>query len=67
MRHVLRFVESRMFVPIEHRPYGIPASESIALRRSRFLDRTFDNRARIADTPDQDQPYGRPVSEETVE
>ena len=67
VRHVLRFVESRMFVPIEHRPYGIPASESITLRRSRFLNRTFDNRSRIADAPDQDQPYGRPVSEETVE
>ena len=66
-RHVLRFVESRMFVSVEHRPYGIPAAKWIALQFLRFFSRTFNHCPWIAYATNQNQPCGRLISMETIE
>ena len=66
-RHVLRFVESRMFISVEHRPYGIPAAKSISFRLSRFFNRTFNHRSWVAGATNQNQSCGRLISIETIE
>ena len=65
--HVPGLVESRMVVPIEHRPYGIPVAKSIAFRLSRFFNRTFNHCSGISGATNQDQSCGRPISMETIE
>ena len=67
VRHVLRFVESRMFIPIEHRPYGISPAKSIAFRLSRFFNRTFNHCSWIAGAANQGQFCGRLSPMETLE
>ena len=53
-RHILRLAESWMFVPIEHRPYGIPVAKWIAFQLSRFFNRTFNHRSWVAGAANQD-------------
>ena len=65
-RQVLRFVESRMDISIEHRPYGIACRERIVLQFPRFLDCPFDHCSWITTDTNRDQPCGS-ASMETVE
>ena len=65
--HVLRLVESRVLVPIEHRPYRIPAAESIALGLPRFFTRTLDHCPWVAGAANQDQSRGRAISVDAIE
>ena len=67
VRHVLRFVESRMFIPVEHRPYGIPAAKSIAFQLLQFFNRTFNHRSWIGGAANHDQFCGRLSPMETLE
>ena len=65
-RQINRLVESRMDIPIEHRPYGIPSCESLALQLLRLFDCPFDHRSWIASDTNRHHPYAM-MSVETVE
>ena len=67
VRHVLRLVESWMFIPIKHRPYSIPAAKCIPFQFLRFFNRTFNHRSWIAYATNQNQSCGRLISMETIE
>ena len=66
-RHVLRLVELRMFIPIEHRPYGISPIKWLALQFLRFFNRTFNHCPWIAGIANQVQFCGRLSPMETLE